>query len=253
MGNNNNDNTVRRRKGATDTDADAVKRPSQEGTTTTTATKMAGTGKRRVVSWFRVLDVTIHQLVPIFLFVAICIPYLIGGLPAIGPDGHVIVDLKEDKESSSAADTNNSTSTADYTDIAVPGTPTTTTPTPTKKKNKKNLYAWQQQLAVFLKIDQVWSMYAPYPRKEDGFFLLSGQFEDGKQLDLWNGDYFLSTEPEQPVVWATEAEQRTWNISATSNSSVTHNEATTLSYYLSRYPLTKNGQGISDIQKNIRW
>merc|ERR1712238_600237 len=79
----------------------------------------------------------------------------------------------------------------DYTDIAVPGTPTTTTPTPTKKKNKKNLYAWQQQLAVFLKIDQVWSMYAPYPRKEDGFFLLSGQFEDGKQLDLWNGDYFF--------------------------------------------------------------
>merc|ERR1712238_479093 len=127
-------------------DADAVKRPFQEGTTTA-ATKMAGTGKRRV-SWFRVLDVTIHQLVPIFLFVVICIPYLIGGLPAIGPDGHVIVDLKEDTESSSAADTN-STSTADYTDIAVPGTPTTTTPTPTqnkkKKKNKKNLYEWQQQ------------------------------------------------------------------------------------------------------------
>merc|ERR1712161_88090 len=153
--NNTNDNTVRRRKGAADTDADAVKRPFQEGTTTTatTTTKMAGTGKHRVVSWFRVLDVTIHQLVPIFLFVVICIPYLIGGLPAIGPDGHVIVDLKEDNESSSAADTN-STSTADYTDIAVPGTPTTTTPTPTKKKNKKNLYAWQQQLAVFLKIDQ---------------------------------------------------------------------------------------------------
>jgi len=96
-------------------------------------------------------------------------------------------------------------------------------------------------------------MYAPYPRKEDGWFLLSGQFEDGKQLDLWNGEYFLSTNPEQPVSWATQEEQNTWNITATSNSSVVHNEATTLSYFLSRYPPKKNGEGISDIQKNIRW
>mmetsp|Transcript_26345 Transcript_26345/g.29554 ORF Transcript_26345/g.29554 Transcript_26345/m.29554 type:complete len:753 (+) Transcript_26345:100-2358(+) len=233
---NNNDNTVRRRKGVanTDADADAPKRPLQEGTTT--ATMVEGKGKRSV-SWLRVLDVTIHHLVPFFLFVAIVIPYLIGGLPDIGPDGHVIVDLKDDSDN--AADDSDS--------------PTTTTTRKTRKKNKRNLYAWQEQVAVFLKIDQVWSMYAPYPRKEDGFFLLSGEFDDGKQLDLWNGNYFLSTEPEQPVVWASVEEQQTWNITATSNSSVTHNEATTLSYYLSRYPLKKNGPGISDIQKNIRW
>ena len=203
---------------------------------------MEGKGTRRV-SWLRVLDVTIHQLVPIFLFVIICIPYLISRLPEIGPDGHVIVDMK-DKESDSDSD-----STADKNTIEDVLAATK------KKKNKKHLYAWQEQIAMFLKIDQVWAMYAPYPRKEDGWYLLSGQFEDGTQLDLWNGEYFLSTEPEQPVVWATEAEQQTWNITAitSTNSSVTHNAANTLSYYLSRYPLTKNGQGISDIQKNDRW
>jgi len=38
-----------------------------------------------------------------------------------------------------------------------------------------------------LYVDQEWNMFAPYPIKNDGWFVIEGNFRNGKKWDLWNG------------------------------------------------------------------
>lgn len=41
-------------------------------------------------------------------------------------------------------------------------------------------------LVRLLYIDQRWDMFAPYPIRGDGWFVIEGVFEDGTKMDLWN-------------------------------------------------------------------
>lgn len=42
-----------------------------------------------------------------------------------------------------------------------------------------------QWLGMFLRVDQWWSMFAPYPMKDDGWFVIAGKLANGKELDLF--------------------------------------------------------------------
>jgi hypothetical protein len=35
-----------------------------------------------------------------------------------------------------------------------------------------------------LRVDQLWDMFAPFPFKEDGWFVIPAELEDGRQIDL---------------------------------------------------------------------
>ena len=39
-----------------------------------------------------------------------------------------------------------------------------------------------------LRVDQVWDMFAPFPSKEDGWFVLPAELSDGRQIDLMHPD-----------------------------------------------------------------
>lgn len=41
-------------------------------------------------------------------------------------------------------------------------------------------------LVRLLYIDQTWDMFAPYPIRNDGWFVIDGEFQDGSKLDLWS-------------------------------------------------------------------
>ncbi len=53
-----------------------------------------------------------------------------------------------------------------------------------------------------LRLDQKWSMFAPFPMTDDGWYAMPGQLADGRWVDVWNGG-----EP----AWANEAERATWS------------------------------------------
>lgn len=53
-----------------------------------------------------------------------------------------------------------------------------------------------------LRLDQKWSMFAPFPMTDDGWYAMPGQLADGRWVDLWNGG-----EPS----WADEAERARWS------------------------------------------
>ena len=38
-----------------------------------------------------------------------------------------------------------------------------------------------------LRLDQKWNMFAPYPMKDDGWFVIPGKLRDGTEVDLWRG------------------------------------------------------------------
>lgn len=44
-----------------------------------------------------------------------------------------------------------------------------------------------QHFAQFLRLDQRWDMFAPYPLRVDGHFVIRGEFTDGSPIDLWTG------------------------------------------------------------------
>jgi hypothetical protein len=52
-----------------------------------------------------------------------------------------------------------------------------------------------------LRLDQKWSMFAPFPMTDDGWYAMPGQLADGRWVDVWTGD-----EPQ----WADETERATW-------------------------------------------
>lgn len=47
------------------------------------------------------------------------------------------------------------------------------------------------------RIDQKWGMFAPFPTREDGWYVIPATLKDGTEIDLWNGG--------EPVRWAKPA------------------------------------------------
>lgn len=52
-----------------------------------------------------------------------------------------------------------------------------------------------------LRLDQKWNMFAPFPLKDDGWFVIPGKLVNGEYVDLWQGG---------DVKWATDEEKATW-------------------------------------------
>jgi hypothetical protein len=50
----------------------------------------------------------------------------------------------------------------------------------------------------FFYIDQTWNMFAPYPMKNDGWFVIEGQFQNGDKWDLWSGGPVSYEKPDLP-------------------------------------------------------
>jgi len=59
----------------------------------------------------------------------------------------------------------------------------------------------QRTIALTLRLDQKWSMFAPYPIKDGGWYAMPGVLISGDEVDLWQGG-----EPK----WATEEEKSSW-------------------------------------------
>jgi hypothetical protein len=58
--------------------------------------------------------------------------------------------------------------------------------------------AWVREAANRLYVNQVWDMFAPYPIKNDGWFVIEGQFQNGERYDLWTGKTKTYEKPEDP-------------------------------------------------------
>ncbi|MCA9397007.1 MAG: hypothetical protein KC649_07525, partial [Candidatus Omnitrophica bacterium] len=62
----------------------------------------------------------------------------------------------------------------------------------TLPEKKNHLPIPVQRIALRLGLDQRWSMFAPYPRTADGWFVMPGQLRDGTTVDIRTG---------KPVNW----------------------------------------------------
>jgi len=49
-----------------------------------------------------------------------------------------------------------------------------------------------QWLGMLVRIDQWWSMFAPFPMKDDGWFIISAKLANGKEIDLFKPGHTLS-------------------------------------------------------------
>jgi hypothetical protein len=58
-----------------------------------------------------------------------------------------------------------------------------------------------QPIAHVFRLDQRWSMFAPYPIKDDGWYTMPGKLVSGEEVDLWQGG---------APKWATEKEKQSW-------------------------------------------
>jgi hypothetical protein len=58
-----------------------------------------------------------------------------------------------------------------------------------------------QPIAHVFRLDQRWSMFAPYPIKDDGWYTMPGKLVSGEEVDLWQGG---------APKWATEKEKQNW-------------------------------------------
>lgn len=60
-----------------------------------------------------------------------------------------------------------------------------------------------------LRIDQLWNMFAPYPLKEDGWWVVPGRLADGSEIDLLNPQRG-APDYRKPENYATEQENIRW-------------------------------------------
>jgi hypothetical protein len=63
--------------------------------------------------------------------------------------------------------------------------------------NALTLPSVAQSVVRFFYMDQNWNMFAPYPMKNDGWFVIEGQFQNGDHFDLWSGK---SVTYEKPIL-----------------------------------------------------
>lgn len=62
-------------------------------------------------------------------------------------------------------------------------------------------------IANVLRIDQYWDMFAPYPLKDDGWYVIPGQLRNGEEVDLFRGGASVSWERPE-LISATYPSQR---------------------------------------------
>jgi hypothetical protein len=86
-----------------------------------------------------------------------------------------------------------------------------------------------------LRLDQKWNMFAPFPLKDDGWFVIPGELVSGEFVELWQGG---------EVAWATDEEKATWTKATEAPS-----KDQTKAYNLSR----AKPELISAMYPNQRW
>lgn len=66
-------------------------------------------------------------------------------------------------------------------------------------------------LIRMLRLDQIWNMFAPYPWRDDGWFVVPGKLEDGSEIDVlrpgeplsYARPQYISVTHETPIRWRT--------------------------------------------------
>lgn len=58
----------------------------------------------------------------------------------------------------------------------------------TATKDRKPIPDSIRSFVLPLRLDQYWSMFAPYPMRGDGWFVLDGRLKDGSIYDTWNNE-----------------------------------------------------------------
>ncbi len=86
-----------------------------------------------------------------------------------------------------------------------------------------------------LRLDQKWNMFAPFPLKDDGWFVIPGKLVNGGYVELWQGG---------EVKWATDEEKATWTKEKSTDDPVLQN-----AYNLSR----AKPEVVSAMYPNQRW
>lgn len=83
-----------------------------------------------------------------------------------------------------------------------------------------NIAGWPRTLLLFpdalrpfaymLRIDQDWGMFAPFPQKEDGWYVIQGKQHDGKMVDVYNQ---LPTPPsfDKPALVSDQYPNQRWS------------------------------------------
>lgn len=56
-----------------------------------------------------------------------------------------------------------------------------------KKSLPHLLPDWSEHVVQTANVNQRWNMFAPYPIRNDGWFVIEGTFKNGLKLDLWTG------------------------------------------------------------------
>jgi len=65
---------------------------------------------------------------------------------------------------------------------------------PTSMNRKRIDVPWKLKwIASVLRLDQTWNMFAPYPLKDDGWYVIPGVLKNGTEVDVFRG--------EEPVTW----------------------------------------------------
>lgn len=69
--------------------------------------------------------------------------------------------------------------------------------------NKKHLdIPWRLKwIASVLRIDQTWNMFAPYPLKDDGWYVIPGVLKNGQEVDVYRGGGAVSWEKPEYVAY----------------------------------------------------
>ena len=93
----------------------------------------------------------------------------------------------------------------------------------------------QRSIGYTLRLDQRWSMFAPYPIKDGGWHAIPGKLVSGEEVDLFQGG-----EPK----WATEEEKRTWTKVLPEKG-----KEDDIQYRLTRM----HPEDVSGLYPNIRW
>ena len=63
-------------------------------------------------------------------------------------------------------------------------------------------------LASVLRIDQKWSMFSPFPLKDDGWYYMPGKLGNGKEVDVWNFTETKASKEKPAMVAYTYPNQR---------------------------------------------
>lgn len=54
---------------------------------------------------------------------------------------------------------------------------------------------FMEDIILFVRLDQKWDMFAPYPTTEDGWYIMPGVLEDGSEVDVYTGKEVVYQKP----------------------------------------------------------